>query len=666
MPVPDLPPLRDYARSRAVLIGNWDYEFLERVPAAANSLRRFEALLTGPLCGWPRDRVTVIANVPDPDGIPDRLVTAYDGVDEVALFYFVGHGQISASDELCLGMTRSRSEPNRRVTTSLGFDDVRAALLDSAAATKIVILDCCYAGLVTTRTLGADDVLNRGLVAGAYTMAATRAYTTARFEETPGLARPQTYFTKYLADVVERGIPGQPSGLRLDPLFRQVRDNLAADHRPVPESRAVDNAREFVFARNVAAARTGFVPPQGLVPAQGSVSAQGKDAPPAPAPVPARPARARFYLGVAAVLVALGGVIAGLAIALSPARASSGGKQAVATGGNHPTASSHATDGRPVSSGNPVSGAAYTELESIPFPQPPDAVAFAPTGTTLAVGTLQDSDGGGSAYVLEAAGGPGIRLHDPSSQGVTSVAFLRNGELATCDRSYNAYVWNVSKQTYRTFTDAEGIDAEAIAVPLDGDIAVSSGNDVWLWNPTTGATSNPSVEGAWADGTMAIAISAKGDAIATADDSDVYLWHQGGQVSEDSLPSGAEGYVTSLAVGPGNADVAIGVEGGPAYMWDTHTGTFTPVTDPSGEGVNSVAFSPSGKLLAVGDVNGSTYVWAVGSYQKPVAIIADPSSQGVTPSQGVTSVAFDSAGSVLATADSNGRVYLWRLTLKTG
>jgi Caspase domain len=253
---PDLPPLRDYSRCRAVLIGTWDYTFLEPVPAAAHSLRRMADLLTGPLCGWPLDRVLVVGNEAGPGDIPDRLITAYDGVD-VALFYFVGHGQISSDDELCLGLTQSRPEANRRAATSLRFDDVRRALLDSGAATKIVILDCCYAGLVTTGTLGgASDVLNRALITGAYTMAATRAYAAARYEQSPGVARPQTYFTKYLADLVERGMPGQPSRLRLDPLFKQVRDNLAADHRPVPESRAVDNAREFVFAYNAAPPET--------------------------------------------------------------------------------------------------------------------------------------------------------------------------------------------------------------------------------------------------------------------------------------------------------------------------------------------------------------------------------------------------------------------------
>jgi ABC transporter substrate-binding protein PnrA-like/Caspase domain len=253
----DRPPLRDYSRSLAVLMGTWDYEFLDRVGAAEHSLRRMAGLLTGPLCGWPQDRLLLVENEPSPGNLADRLITAFDGISDVALFYFVGHGQISPDDQLCLGLTQSRPEPNRRVATSLRFSDVRQALQDSEAAVKIVVLDCCFAGLATTRTgalagRAGERLLDLTAGTGAYTMAATSAYATAWYQDEPGLAEPQTYFTKYLADLVETGIPGQPSRLQLDALFKQLRDNLATDQRPVPRSRAVNDARDFAFAYNAA------------------------------------------------------------------------------------------------------------------------------------------------------------------------------------------------------------------------------------------------------------------------------------------------------------------------------------------------------------------------------------------------------------------------------
>jgi hypothetical protein len=260
------PALRDYSRSRAVLIGTWEYAFLNGVPAAEHSMRRMAGLLTGPLCGWPQDRVLLAENERSPGDLPDRLITAFDGASDVALFYFVGHGQISPDDQLCLGLVHSRPDANRRTATSLRFSDVRQALRDSNAAVKIVILDCCFAGLATTGTLAglAGDVLDLTAGTGAYTMAATSAYATAWYEHDRGLERPQTYFTKYLADLVEEGIPGQPALLRMNPLFRRLRDNLAVDGRPVPQSRAVNDAREFVFAYNAAPLKAQRDPEQEL------------------------------------------------------------------------------------------------------------------------------------------------------------------------------------------------------------------------------------------------------------------------------------------------------------------------------------------------------------------------------------------------------------------
>jgi hypothetical protein len=240
-------------------MGTWDYTHLKSVPAAGNSLRRMAELLTSPLCGWPQERLITLANEPSQGDVSDQLITAFDGITDVALFYYVGHGQLAPDDQLCLGLVQSREEPNRRVSTSLRFSDVRHALQECDAATKIVILDCCFAGLATSSPVLAGptrNVLDLTAGTGAYTMAATSAYNTAWYERGPQLSQPQTYFTKYLANLVKEGIPGQPSTLRLDPLFKQLHDNLVADRRPTPVRRAVNEARDFVFAHNNAPLET--------------------------------------------------------------------------------------------------------------------------------------------------------------------------------------------------------------------------------------------------------------------------------------------------------------------------------------------------------------------------------------------------------------------------
>ena len=248
--------LRDYSRSRAILMGTSQYSVLPDLPAALNSLERIAGLLSGPLCGWPLDRMALLVNERGPGNLPDRLITSFEGVTDVALFYYVGHGQIDMANQLCLGLAGSRTEANRRAATSLPFEAVRRAMLDSPAAMKIVILDCCFAGLASlpanSLAASSDDMLDRTAGSGAYTMAASAAYSPAWYDTTPGSVRPQTFFTQYLVDLVEGGIPGQPSELRLHPLFTHLRDRLASDKRPVPVERSVDAAHNFVFAHNAA------------------------------------------------------------------------------------------------------------------------------------------------------------------------------------------------------------------------------------------------------------------------------------------------------------------------------------------------------------------------------------------------------------------------------
>jgi hypothetical protein len=251
------PPLRDYSRSRAVLLGTSNYTHLPRVPAAGNSLTTMADLLTGPLCGWSAAQVTVLRDESSMSEISDQLVSLFVDVSDVALFYYVGHGLVDDDDQLCLGLVGSRTESHRRHTTSLPFEAVRRAILRSPARTKILILDCCFSGLTTRRdnTLGPhhhhdDVVLDLTGGTGAYTMAASSPYQTAWFETDPRIPDPHTYFTRHLASLIETGLLGQPSGLRLHTLFNHVRETLARKGLPKPVSRNIDSGGDFIFARN--------------------------------------------------------------------------------------------------------------------------------------------------------------------------------------------------------------------------------------------------------------------------------------------------------------------------------------------------------------------------------------------------------------------------------
>ncbi|MEO5876484.1 MAG: caspase family protein [Streptosporangiaceae bacterium] len=252
----------DLGRSRAVLIGTGGYTDLPPVPAALASLRRMESLLAGSLCGWPKTSLTVLRDLASPSGLPDRLVQTFSEAEDVALFYFVGHGLVDLRDSLCLTLRGSRNSAKHRRTTSLLFDDVRYAIQESPARSKIVILDCCYAGRAAESTLGADGVRDLVRGTGAITLAASGEFGRAWYQTAEEATDPQTCFTRYFVDVVEAGIAEESDRLRLGSIFNRVVERCGQESRPLPVKLVADDVTEFPFARNVAASVTPTTVPE--------------------------------------------------------------------------------------------------------------------------------------------------------------------------------------------------------------------------------------------------------------------------------------------------------------------------------------------------------------------------------------------------------------------
>ena len=83
--------------------------------------------------------------------------------------------------------------------------------------------------------------------------------------------------------------------------------------------------------------------------------------------------------------------------------------------------------------------------------------------------------------------------------------------------------------------------------------------------------------------------------------------------------------MNSVAFSPDDKLLAVGDNKGPTYLWDVATRKLIfPLSDPGTKGVMSVAFSPDGKLLVAGDNNGHTYLWdvATGKLMSPSPTLA--------------------------------------------
>ncbi|WP_188272753.1 caspase domain-containing protein [Streptomyces sp. CBMA152] len=234
--------------SHALLLGASAFKHPDilPVPAAANSLRAMEAMLTDPaLGGWPSAQVT--------SDQPPNAVDAVRRIRRLAqqttgtlLLYYVGHGHISSSGELIL--TVHDTDPQDADLTGIEYSRVKSAILSSPASIKIVILDCCYSGRAI-EALGSGTVGNAVTARGVYTLTAADL----EVAHVPPLAEQSavpTSFTGQLLELVRTGLPGESPWLTLDTIYPHLAARLRHAGLPAPNRLITDSASYFPFVRN--------------------------------------------------------------------------------------------------------------------------------------------------------------------------------------------------------------------------------------------------------------------------------------------------------------------------------------------------------------------------------------------------------------------------------
>ena len=298
-------------------------------------------------------------------------------------------------------------------------------------------------------------------------------------------------------------------------------------------------------------------------------------------------------------------------------------------------------------------------------------VAFSPDGKLLASASqdktvrLWDVDTGKNTTTLE------------HSDSVEAVAFSPDGQtLASGGLADTVWLWDVKTQkVVSTLNTTATALVTSLAFSPDGKTLASGHgfNKIYLWQV---ATSKPIailqrdelaivVSVAFSPDGSLLAASTRND-VASASSAGIRLWTVA-TGSEKAFLKGHTDSVNSVAFSPNGKILASGSFDNTIRFWDVATGKNTatmkavPKISVADNGssivafgaavsANSVAFSPDGKTLAVGNGNETVTLWDVATH-KSIAILRGH--------LGLVTVAFSPDGKRLAVGNYDGTIKLW-------
>jgi hypothetical protein len=223
----------DPRRSECVLIGVEDYMPLRRLPAARRNVARLRDVLADPgVWGIPGDRLHTVEYPRSAADIRDVVSAAAAKAADTLLVYFAGHGLYHPDEKLLLALPEATGKDDEH---TVPWKQLAEVIQHSNAARKVVVLDCCYAGLALDGQAAAPPTLGDVARAqGVYVLAAAQKHEEASAPDD----EEYTAFTGELLRVLHDGIPADAPGgefLNLNAVHQEVRDALRKKHRPQPD-----------------------------------------------------------------------------------------------------------------------------------------------------------------------------------------------------------------------------------------------------------------------------------------------------------------------------------------------------------------------------------------------------------------------------------------------
>ena len=284
-------------------------------------------------------------------------------------------------------------------------------------------------------------------------------------------------------------------------------------------------------------------------------------------------------------------------------------------------------------------------------------MSFSPDGNTLASGNYD-----GTVHLWDVSSGRHLRTLTGHTDWVPSVSFSPDGRtLASGSEDETIRLWDVSSGRHLRTLTGHTSGVYSVSFSPDGNtLASSSGRGIRLWDVSSGRHLRTLT------GHTPVSFSPDGSTLASGSyDATVRLWSVETGRHLRTL-SGHTSGVESVSFSPDGSTLASASGDDTVRLWSVGTGRHLRTLSGHTSGVESVSFSPDGSTLASGSWDGTVLLWALAP-TPPDPDITTPSLVEVADldlSHGgdVRSVAYSPSGVVLASGGTDNTMRLWRTT----